>query len=40
MFVGLVHEGKTAASLSDSNNVRGRIKLEVILNNRRGSGVK
>ena len=40
MPVGLVAEGETVASLSDSNDVRGNVKLEMIFNKKWVSAVK
>ena len=40
MYVVLVSEGGNVASLSCYNYVRVRLELVVMLNNRRGSGVK
>ena len=34
IFVGLLPEGETVTSLSDSNGVRGSVKMGVILNKR------
>ena len=39
MSVGMLLEGATVASLSDSNDVRGRVKLEAVFNKIWGSGV-
>ena len=40
MPVCLVPEGATLDSLGDSKDVRGRVKLEVVFNNRWRGGVK
>ena len=40
MPVGLVPEGETVVSLSDSNDGRGRVEPEIMLNNIWGSRVK
>ena len=38
--VGMVPEVSTVASLSDSNYLRGKVELVIILDKRWGSGVK
>ena len=40
MSVGLVPTGATVDSLSNCNDVIGRVEMEMILNKRWGSGVK
>ena len=40
MSVGMVPEVSTVASLSDSNYLRGKVELVIILDKRWGSGVK
>ena len=40
MNICLVPEGATVSSLNDSNYGRGRVELEMMLNERWGSGVK
>ena len=40
MPVDMVPEGANMASLGDFSNVRGRLELEVVLNNIWGSGLK
>ena len=40
IYVGMVSEGGNMASLSDSNDMRDRVELEVILKKRLGSRVK
>ena len=39
MSVGIGYDGSTLDSLSDSNDVRDKVELEVILNERWRSGV-
>ena len=40
MFVGLGPEGSNVASLSDYNDMIGKVELGIILDNKWGSGVK
>ena len=40
MCVGMVPKDSTVASLSDSNDNKGRVELEMMLNKGWGSGVK